>query len=209
MPASDSVRYQFRRCRSADRRSLGRSTRWSDPVHRVGRCATSSATSSLEATPSARCSPVGTHRFRRTRRRCRGDDLEAVWSAARAAFVDGLDSDGALDRMIDLPFGTVPAEVLVAMLKFRRARPLPRPRPGHGPGLRPARRRCRGGPYDRRRFGRRSPRGRCDGAPCRCPRGGKPDRRALRLLRSSDLTGPWPDYSQAFISNQATKERNQ
>ena len=47
-----------------------------------------------------------------------GDDPVGVFARCRTVFTDGLNSPGALDRQIDLPMGTVPAGVLVDLLKF-------------------------------------------------------------------------------------------
>ena len=45
-------------------------------------------------------------------------DLVAAWNDARSAFMDGLDSPGATERVLSLPAGPVPAAVLIDLLKF-------------------------------------------------------------------------------------------
>jgi uncharacterized protein (TIGR03086 family) len=47
-----------------------------------------------------------------------GDDPVAAWDGAAAAFTEGVDSPGALEREIVLPFGTFPGAVVLELAKF-------------------------------------------------------------------------------------------
>jgi len=47
-----------------------------------------------------------------------GDDPVGAFDAAAASFVDAVDSPGAMERIIDLPFGQIPAPVTLEILKF-------------------------------------------------------------------------------------------
>lgn len=47
-----------------------------------------------------------------------GADPVAAWDGALTAFGEGIDSPGALDRDITLPFGTVPGSVVLEIAKF-------------------------------------------------------------------------------------------
>ncbi len=47
-----------------------------------------------------------------------GDDPVAAWDKAIVTFRNGVDSPGALDREITLPFGTMPGSVVVEVVKL-------------------------------------------------------------------------------------------
>jgi uncharacterized protein (TIGR03086 family) len=47
-----------------------------------------------------------------------GDDPLGAWHAGIAAFNSAVDEPGAVDRMIALPFGTMPGGVVLEILKF-------------------------------------------------------------------------------------------
>lgn len=47
-----------------------------------------------------------------------GDDPTAAWDAAAQAFCAGADSPGAMERMVTLPFATLPGKVVVDIAKF-------------------------------------------------------------------------------------------
>ncbi len=47
-----------------------------------------------------------------------GDDPAAAWDGAAKAFCDGVDSPGALERQITLPFATLPGKVVLDIAKF-------------------------------------------------------------------------------------------
>jgi uncharacterized protein (TIGR03086 family) len=47
-----------------------------------------------------------------------GDDATAAWYKAAQAFCEGADSPGARERMVTLPFATLPGQVVVDIAKF-------------------------------------------------------------------------------------------
>jgi uncharacterized protein (TIGR03086 family) len=47
-----------------------------------------------------------------------GDDLVAAWDGSVSTFAEGIDSPGALEREVTLPFGTLPGATLLEILKF-------------------------------------------------------------------------------------------
>jgi uncharacterized protein (TIGR03086 family) len=47
-----------------------------------------------------------------------GDDLVGAWDGAIGAFGEGIDSSGALEREVTLPFGTLTGGMLLEILKF-------------------------------------------------------------------------------------------
>jgi uncharacterized protein (TIGR03086 family) len=47
-----------------------------------------------------------------------GDDPVAAWDGSVATFAEGIDSPGALEREVTLPFGTLPGATLLEILKF-------------------------------------------------------------------------------------------
>jgi uncharacterized protein (TIGR03086 family) len=47
-----------------------------------------------------------------------GDDAAAAWDNAVKAFSEGVDSPGALERDVTLPFATVPGSVVLEIAKF-------------------------------------------------------------------------------------------
>ncbi|MSO80015.1 MAG: TIGR03086 family protein [Acidimicrobiia bacterium] len=47
-----------------------------------------------------------------------GDDAVAAWENAVKAFSEGVDSPGALERDVTLPFATVPGAVVLEIAKF-------------------------------------------------------------------------------------------
>jgi uncharacterized protein (TIGR03086 family) len=47
-----------------------------------------------------------------------GDDPVAAWDGAVQAFTDGVDSPGALERNVTLPFATLPGSVVLELAKF-------------------------------------------------------------------------------------------
>jgi uncharacterized protein (TIGR03086 family) len=47
-----------------------------------------------------------------------GDDPQAAWDQAIQVFFDGADSDGAMERTLDLEFGPTPGAVLLDIISF-------------------------------------------------------------------------------------------